>query len=63
MLIADAGRWKGFGETRPEILEKVIPDVELPSAGEARLSVDGCWRMEKMNVLFATRRMHCGWMT
>lgn len=63
MLIADAGRWKGFGDTRPDMLENVTPEVDPPSAGELILSVDGCCRMEKIKVLFATRRMHCGWMT
>lgn len=60
MLIAEVGRWKGFGETRPDMFEKVMPFVELPRAGDASESVDGCWRTEKMNVLFTTRRMHCG---
>lgn len=63
ILIAEAGRANGFGETRPEVLEKEIPVVDCEREGEAMVMVEGCWRTEKMNVLFATRRWHCGWRT
>ena len=61
--MADVGRWNGFGEARPLIFENVMPDVELPSAGELSVRVDGCCRTEKMKVLLTTRRMHCGCIT
>jgi hypothetical protein len=63
MLMADTGRWNGFGETRPAMLENVTPEVELPSVGELKVIVDGCCRTENIKVLFMTRRMHCGCMT
>ena len=51
MLIAEAGRAKGFGDARPCI-------AGLGSGDFVR--DDGCWRTQKTKVLFRAKLAHCG---
>lgn len=55
MLIAEAGRAKGFGEARP------VSPGEVTSG--RRVSDEGCWRTVKTKVLLSAMLAHCGWET
>jgi hypothetical protein len=40
--------------------ENVMPPDAVERFGVDMDMVEGCWRMENTNVLFAERREHCG---